>query len=251
MAEWQKPETLAIWLSIGVGFVLLLITSMIIFTRFYIQRMLREEQERAQLKLDYQKDLLNDSVRVQERERNRIAADLHDGLISRLNVLLLAMHTPQHTEVAPPVLLKESIGVARRISHDLSPPLLEETDLAELISDFVMPLKAAFSVEIDLRQEKPPVIHSETKLQIFRIVQEVISNIIKHAQAKRISIYLRLSENRISIRIQDDGIGFDEKKSSGLGHKNIELRIQLLKGSCRFRSAPQKGTSFLMHLNNY
>jgi len=251
MADWQKPETLAIWLSIGVGTVLLLITAIILFTRFYIQRMLREEQERAQLKLDYQKDLLNDSVRVQERERNRIAADLHDGLISRLNVLMLTLHSPQHTPVAPSELLKESITIARRISHDLSPPLLNETDLVDLVNDFIIPLKSIFEIKVYFTQEVQPVINPETKLQLFRIVQEVISNIIKHARAKSIYIHMRLSEQRISISIQDDGIGFDADKPKGLGHKNIELRTQLLKGSCRFKSAPQQGTRFLMYLNNY
>lgn len=248
MANWQKPETLALWLSIGVSLVLFLVVVLILFTRIYIRRILAEQKERTRLKLDYQKELLKDSILVQERERNRISADLHDGLISKLNVLSLTLHANEGNQQAS-VLLRDSIGIARRISHDLSPPLLTETDLSALIADFVTPMKDVLNVRYYLSKHADETITDEIKLQIFRVVQEIISNIIKHAKAKTIDLNLRITDRQITLRIADDGVGFDTaQKVKGLGQKNIELRIQMLKGTYRFQSTPGKGTIFLLHV---
>lgn len=248
MANWQKPETLALWLSIGVSLVLFLVVILILFTRVYIRRILAEQKERTQLKLDYQKELLKDSILVQERERNRISADLHDGLISKLNVLLLTLHANNGNEQAG-VLLRDSIGIARRISHDLSPPLLSETPLSDLIADFVTPMKSVLDIRFYLSQHATESITDEIKLQIFRVVQEIISNIIKHAKARMIDLNLRITDRQITLRVADDGVGFNtEQKVKGLGQKNIELRIQMLKGTYRFQSTPAKGTTFLLHV---
>jgi signal transduction histidine kinase len=83
----------------------------------------------------------------------------------------------------------------------------------------------------------------------FRVVQEIVSNIIRHAHARMIDLNLRITDSHLSLRIEDDGIGFDtKKKTKGLGQKNIELRIQMLKGKYRFQSSPEKGTTFLLHI---
>jgi two-component system NarL family sensor kinase len=251
MANWQKPETLAIWLGIGLTVIVLLITSIILFTRVYVRRIMQEQSKRARLRLEYQKDLLQDSIRVQERERNRIAANLHDELISKLNILLLTLYQGDPAQNTTQELLKESIGVARRISHDLSPPLLGETDLPELITDFVSPLQRVFKVHYHVSRYSDRQIDNETKLQLFRVIQEIISNIIRHAQAQTIDINIRISDRNLSLCISDDGIGLKDVKSKGLGHKNIELRVQLLKGKYRFSPTKPQGTQFLMHLSHY
>jgi two-component system NarL family sensor kinase len=247
MANWQKPETLAIWLSVGVSLVLFLVIVLVLFTRIYIRRILTEQKERTQLKLDYQREMLKDSILVQERERNRISAELHDGLISKLNVLLLTLHSDNSENAG--ALLRDSIGIARRISHDLSPPLLSETDLSHLVADFITPLKSVMEVRFYLSTHATEMLPDDVKLQLFRVVQEIISNIIRHAKASIIDLNLRITDRHLSLRIADDGIGFNtEKKSKGLGQKNIDLRIQMLKGNYRFQSSAEKGTTFLLHI---
>jgi signal transduction histidine kinase len=248
MADWQKPETLAIWLTIGVTLVLFLVLVLILFTRIYIKRIITEQREKDRLKLDHQKELLKDSILVQERERNRIAADLHDGLIGKLNVILLTIHSSQTPEKSTE-LLRESIGVARRISHDLSPPLLTETSLADLIAEFVSPLRNRLQIKYYLSEHAQEVLANDVKLQLLRVVQEIISNTIKHSLATIIEINIRLTNNMLWLFIADNGKGFEvEEIHNGLGQKNIEMRLQLLKGNYRVKSSPGKGTAYLIYL---
>lgn len=246
MENWQKPETVAVWLTIGVTLVLVLVGVLILFTRVYIRRLVAEQEEKNQLKLEYQKNLLSDSIRVQERERNRIAADLHDGLISRLNVLLLLIHSPEEQEKTKNM-LRESITQARRISHDLSPPLLHETPLPDLISSFITPLQSTLDVRFFVTDyvEKDP--EDEVKLQVLRIVQEMVNNCLKYSEATRLEVSLRMTHSGIALLVADNGKGFEaNEKSKGLGMKNIEMRVQALKGHYRLKTAPGKGVRYLV-----
>ena len=140
MAEWQNPEIFAIWLAVVIIVISLLAASIVLFTRYYFKRIIDEQKKLSDANLNHQKELLEASVYVQERERNRIAADLHDELVSKLNVILLSQYSNADSESIN-MMLNEAITKARNISHDLSPPLLEETDLPELISEFLEPLK--------------------------------------------------------------------------------------------------------------
>ena len=247
MAIWQKPETFALWLTIVLLLVIVLVSAFVFFTRLYFKRILREQQKLQDTIIAHQQQLLEDSILVQERERTRIAADLHDDLISKLNVSLLTLNTTQNIPQTS-AMLQNSIALARRISHDLSPPLLDDSSLMELIEDFLSPIQQTHQIDIWKRPTTHPL-PSDIKLQIFRIVQEVINNIIKHAAAKTIRVQLRSTAHGIALQIQDDGVGFDtEQYKKGLGLKNIVLRSQMLKGDFRFKSTPNKGTTFLFYL---
>ncbi len=251
MAEWQDPQTFAIGLTIIFILVTALIISIIIFTKGYIKRIKQEQTKLTEIKIKYQKNLLKDSVLVQERERNRIAADLHDNLISKLHILKLSHHAKKPASQIDEM-LTNSIEIARRISHDLSPPLIEETSLIELIYEITNSIQGSINIVFSKNNITDFEIPVEFKLQILRIIQEVIQNILKHAKATKIDINLRITKKNLAISVQDDGIGFDtSKRAKGLGTKNIELRTQLLKGTYRFKSEINKGTLFLLFINDF
>jgi two-component system NarL family sensor kinase len=251
MAEWQDPQMFAIGLSVTLLFVLILISSMILLTRIYIKRIVHEQEKFTKAKLEHQQSLLWNSVLVQEKERGRIASDLHDELISKLTVLTYALQT-SNEKVKPVELLGDSIAIARRITHDLRPPLLDQTSLEELVDDFVLPLTNAYAIGCFFSPHHQHLeMKSEIKLQLFRIVQEVVNNVLKHAKATQISIRLRVSESLVALVIRDDGVGFNvDKNAKGLGLKNIELRSQLLNAKWRFKSKPGIGTAFQFLLMN-
>jgi two-component system, NarL family, sensor kinase len=246
MEAWQKPESFALWFAIALGVVIGLAVLIIIINRLSVRRIIFEQQKTAQAKLDYQKKLLKDSILVQERERERIASNLHDDLISKLNIVSLLLHTEKGQLPADPKqLLQESIHLARGISHDLRPPLLKDTSLEELCKDFLGPLRQEFKVNFKLLGE-PQDFEEEVKLQLLRVFQEVINNILKHAEATELNVTLRFGLQNFALKVQDNGKGFDtSRQRKGLGLKNIELRMQSLQGSYKFKSFLGRGTTFI------
>lgn len=244
MDSWQDPRTIALWISIIAFFVVILVLAIVFFVKMNFQKVIEAEQTKAKLKLDHQKELLESSIRIQERERSRIATDLHDALIGKLSAILMI----NQTESGIPELnklLSESIGTARQISHDLRPPLIDYSSLSELIQASLNPWKRTLSIEYykDIRVECS--LPSEVKIHLIRILQEVMNNIIKHSGAKNVKVHLRQTSKWVVLIVRDDGKGFDvSKKSAGLGLQNIEIRMKHIEGVYKIKSRPNYGTTF-------
>lgn len=246
MAAWQNPENFALWLALVLGFVILLVGFFLFFTRLYFLRLLREQEKVQATRVAYQQQLLEDSIKVQERERGRIAMDLHDNLIAKINIALISLHTEQPMEYTS-TMLQESMVLARQISHNLSPPLLEDSSLHDLMEAFLHPLHQQLQVQFSYAKSSPQGLDSSTKLQLFRIFQELVNNALKHAQATVLKVHLHFGSQWIGLWVQDNGKGFVvEKMQRGLGFKNIALRSDLLQGHFAVKSQPQQGSSFLV-----
>lgn len=249
MEGWQNPQNFAIGLFIALLFVAALVLGVVLLMQAYSKRIMQEQEKLTQAKVEYQQSLLLNSVLAQEKERERIAKDLHDDLISKLTVLTYALQI-ENSKVKPVELLNESIKIARRITHDLTPPLLDQTSLKDLIDDFVAPLSQSYSIDCFYTNHQLCVLSGDVKLQLFRIVQEVINNMLKHAKASEIKINLRITNSAVSLVVGDNGVGFDTTlNAKGLGLKNIELRTQILKAHSKFKSRPEKGSTFLFLLH--
>jgi two-component system, NarL family, sensor kinase len=244
METWQDPKVFAVWLSLVIVIVSLLAVGIIVFTKLYYKKRLEDQQKLNQAQIEHQKQLLESSLIIQERERDRIAADLHDSLIPRLNSVLFIENSAENSQQIRD-LISRSITIARNISHELSPPLIEQSSIPELIDDFIAPLLKGYHIDIYQSRPASENIANPVKLHLFRITQEVINNIIKHAEARRIEIIYRETSTNISLNIKDDGKGFDVAQvSKGLGLKSMESRIQFLQGQYRIKSKPGKGSSF-------
>ncbi|TSE03532.1 MULTISPECIES: sensor histidine kinase [Aquimarina] len=244
MEKWQEPETLILWLSISLLVITSFALAIIVFTRLYFKRILKSKALLIETKLEHQKVLTHISIEILERERSRIALELHDALINKLNVILLIFSSrdlEKHFENS----IVECISLTRQLSHNLKPPFIEELSLYELLKSLFLPLKSSYQVGYTLlRYNTNITLLSEQKLHLLRVVQEIINNIIKHAQATEIYFYLRISNTTTALKISDNGVGFDTLKIQGLGLQNIELRLQILNGVYKFKSN-QKGTTFI------
>ncbi len=248
METWQDPVNFAIWLTVAITVVALLGISVVLLTKSYYKKLLEEQSKLAETEAAHQQSLLRSSALVQEHERNRIAADLHDTLIPGLNRILFIDGMENNIDKVRE-LISNNITLARSISHDLSPPMLRQSNLPELIEEFVHPFNSKYIIEIHKTIIKGNPIETDDKLQLFRIAQEVINNVIVHASAGMIGIIYRETPVCLSFSISDDGKGFDALKvKKGLGLKNIEFRTQVLKGKHRFRSYLQKGSTFVFHM---
>ena len=247
MEKWQNAETIIYWIVIAIVFFLLLLSFIVLLVRTIFKKIVKTKLAESATKLAHQQSLLDITIKTQEKERKRIAADLHDEIIGQLTILKLQQELNNTPNVESINLINKSIHSARRISHDLSPPLLEYTLLPDLIKETISLWKSKYQVTsfFDIRK-KDRHDSNEFKIQLIRIIQELVTNIDKHANANEIEIHFRQSENYTLLKIKDNGIGYNMlNQQKGLGLKNIETRVHYLKGKYRLQSAINKGTSAL------
>jgi signal transduction histidine kinase len=248
MEEWQDPDVIIVWISLGTIFLLILLAFIIILTRLIIKNIVAVRIKESILKLDYQLRLTKSTINAQEQERERIAADIHDELIGKLNAIKLKCEIGNDFRGQEFITnIDESIQCARRISHDLSPPLIEYVSLPDIIVELVEPYHSCYVVRLRFDKRVKINFDAAFKLQFLRIVQEVLVNIHKHACASHIKFNYKLTAKFLMILISDDGTGFEiNNLKSGLGLQNIETRVQYLEGKYKLRSTINKGTTIFL-----
>ncbi|RRJ91353.1 hypothetical protein EG849_08140 [Flavobacterium macacae] len=248
MENWEGSGMIAKGIGIILLFVFILVLALVLLIRENFQRIARVKLEEDKVRLEHKQKLLEANVQVQEQERTRIAADIHDILIGKLTVLKIKNEIG-YEELESNKLIKECITVARQLSHDLSLPMLKYASLEELISEILVPWKSVFSIQFRTDIRSDAALSDTVKIQLTRIIQELITNIVKHAEATEIVIHLRHTEKILLLHLYDNGIGFDTNgKAKGLGIKNIEFRTDYINAHYKMRSAPGKGTSYLIVL---
>ncbi|MNH17232.1 Sensor histidine kinase ComP [compost metagenome] len=193
-------------------------------------------------------------VSLQEEERSRVSRELHDGisqvLVSIKYKLELAGFLLESGETRGTVILKEAterlgeaIGEVRSISHDLRSSLLDTLGLPAAIGQLAEEFEQRSGLRVTFETNEFECLLDEgVPVSLFRIVQEGLSNIERHAQAQNVSITLFGSEQSVRLRIIDDGIGFNvnkvERRHAGIGLRNIRERVEHFGGRFHMASAP-------------
>lgn len=192
----------------------------------------------------YQRQSIAAITKAQEKERERIASDLHDSVGSMLaavkNDLTLKSVNAQEVQ-----LLDQVSSELRQISHAMMPATLQKFGLAAAIRSELERVKLQYHVDVGFNEFGiEGKLTKESEIHIYRIVQEAIQNILKHAKASRISVSVTGSENNLNLLIEDDGKGFKPDRSSlGLGLKNMMTRVEnVLNGKFRIDSNLNMGT---------
>lgn len=200
--------------------------------------------------------LLDRLIRAQEEERRRIAYDLHDGLLPRLVGVRLRLSSLRDAtgldqsvrEVLQRVdaYLEAAIRDARRLMEGLRPALLDELGLGSAIEALVHEHAAEAGWEVEIRlAENLGHLPSALQIAAFRIVQEALNNVRKHAQARRVRVHARREHGHLVLEVEDDGQGFDPSSPQDghhLGLVGMRERARLLGGECIITSAPGRGT---------
>jgi signal transduction histidine kinase len=259
----DQSQATQIYLIIAIAIVTMLIMagSIIIFVVFYQKRMIREQMKRQALEFEYQQKMLQAELESQETERRRLAADLHDsigGMLSTIRVGLVTMSRllpePQSIDQTKQM-LDDTITSVRRISRDLMPSTLEKFGLLHAITELCERFQATSRIPINFIQDGEFYSLDKTReLMIFRIVQELLNNAIKHAQAGQITVTLQ-TDKKIMVSVEDDGVGFDAdvlKKDTtggkGLGLFNIENRARLLGAKLEYGTDMKQGSKTILTL---
>ncbi|RUT68369.1 hypothetical protein D0817_21845 [Flavobacterium cupreum] len=212
-----------------------------------------QEQQKANEKI-YQLMLKQQSKTEEARkeERDRIAMELHDGIVNsifttRFNLIQLEPNQTYKKEQLVKELEKAENEI-RKVSHDLTQNLLfEDKNLPEIITHLVEPQQNHFNTKFDLTIDKYinwSMVSTDSKIHIYRIIQEGIQNINKYSRAEKCYVMLLKTGDKITIRIWDNGIGFNvEKVKQGIGLKNINERTKALNGELKITSSTGNGTT--------
>lgn len=238
-------------LFIGTLGMLLLAIALVVFIVFHQRKILRYQLKFQKMEEEQQKILLNASIRWQEEERQRIAADLHDDagpllatarLYLNENLLKQDVSTQLQSIYNAKQIIDDTIQLIRNISHSLMPPTLKNFGLESAVNDLFQKISATGAINAscrfhDYRQRLVP----EQELLVFRVVQELINNVLKHSNASFMHITQNIQDGRFFLRLHHDGRGITQddfqkmnKSSLGLGLKNIQSRMKVLQGNINF-----------------
>ncbi len=211
------------------------------------------QMERTKLVVELaeqQKNMYQQYIDGIEKERSRIAGELHDDVGSRLSHLkrLLETHSEESLKTADQV--DQLIKDVRQLSHDLSPPLALVTGLEPLLENLIADTRHAsgLNIKFQVYNLKNGLTPSQIQ-QAYRIVQEALNNIIKHAEATRVDIQLFEHPTEIDIIIEDNGKGFDVTNTKDrFGLDQMRIRTESLGGRIEINSHPGKGTHILVQI---
>ncbi|MGZ3767452.1 MAG: sensor histidine kinase [Mucilaginibacter sp.] len=222
----------------------------------YNRRKKRHIEEKAQLKMVFDAELIKTQMEIQEQTMQTIGVELHDNIGQLLSLTSLTLNsieldnldkTKQKLDAAIELNLK-SIKEMRQLGKLLHGEQLVKLGLDEAIHSEVNWIEKSgrFAVIYAVDGEKSFTTNADKDLILFRITQEILNNIIKHSQAKEISIKLAYVETGIRLQIIDDGAGFNvgelPEEQKGMGLKNIQKRAEIVGGEVFIQSTPGEGT---------
>jgi signal transduction histidine kinase len=249
-------------------YISLSIVALLLLTIVYQRKVNRNKLMLKEKEAQYQDELMVATIASQEHERRRIARDLHDEVgamlstiklnLGGVNMKLKKMGVEGDLTADTKSLLDDTIQNVRQISKDLLPPTLEEFGLAQALSELCEKVESASGIKIIAQiKDISPRLKPDQELALYRVVQEMINNALKHAEASEFTLELKQENNSVNLRFADNGKGFDlySIKNSkagmrGLGLKNLENRAKAASGIIDFQSSPGKGTQISISLNH-
>lgn len=249
-----KEITLNITFFIALIAVLVIIMSFILLAyRSFIQRIIREKKAQYEAEVLHQKKLALENIKAQESERKRIAVMIHDDIGNRLNILSLWLN---NLDTKGDELIKKNITTqmsslidsARSISHSLYPVNLEVVGLVLYIEELIANLSGRINISLTVSpkfQKKNIFI----EVQLYRIIQEFTTNVLKHSEASKVRIYIKDYKDYLGVVISDNGQSFEyEEVKKGMGIKNIESRIKSMNAAYKWKNVLNEGSRLIIKI---
>jgi len=258
-----KQKSLLNYFLIGSAIALLAILGLSF--RNYRSRQKLQQARIDELETEKQLTATEAVLKGEEQERTRLAKDLHDGLGGMLSGIKYSLSNMKGNLIMTPDnaqafersidMLDSSIKEMRRVAHNMMPEILVRYGLDTALKDFCNEIDRSGVIRTSYQSIGMDKVELEqtASVTIYRIVQELVNNVIKHARAKTALVQLHYSgqEKLLAVTVEDDGKGFDAvmlERSDGIGWSNIRNRVEFLKGKIDIKSAPGKGTSVLIEI---
>jgi two-component system NarL family sensor kinase len=246
-----NPSGVSTVLFIGTMGMLVLTVGLVLFIIFHQRKVSRYQRTLQKMEEEQQKILLNASIKLQEEERQRLAADLHDDAGPLLATARLYLNenlvnqdkaTQLQSIFQARQIIDDTIQLVRNISHSLMPPTLKNFGLESAVNDLFQKISGSGTMNASSRfHDYKDRLKTEKELIVFRIVQELVNNILKHSNSSFIHLTQNIHGDKFYMRIHHDGRGivqadFDKlnKSNIGLGLKNISSRLRVVHGSIYF-----------------
>jgi signal transduction histidine kinase len=257
-AQFKITQRNIIALSLVATIILILILGYLLYNRYKLKKLQELNEEIIKQQSIRSKAVID----AEEKERTRIAKDLHDGLGQQLSAVKLLTQSIQTTAAdsersekmnALLKMLDDSVKEVRSVSHNMMPNALLKSGLIAAVREFIDKIVSTGLLKIDL-QIVGLTNRLDTTIEtvLYRVLQELVNNIIKHANANKISIQIiKHDDNNLNLVMEDDGRGFDTTNIdsfNGIGLKNIISRVEYLNGSVDFDSQPGKGTTVIIDI---
>ncbi len=219
----------------------------------------KQAEERVRIYQDQLRSLSSELSLTEERERRRLATDLHDSIGQILAVAKLKMDALRSGVSSDTLageldeileLLKQVIQQTRSLTFQLSPPVLHEFGLEAALEDLIVRMQEEYDIRLEFADDsQPKALSEDLRVLLFRAVQELLINVVKHAQARKAEIFVGREEDYLLIRVEDDGIGFDVSeidfdvgRAGKFGVFSIKERLNHLGGRFEIVSKPGQGT---------
>ena len=244
-----------------------LITMLLFFITLFVlvnkNKHRRLYADKKELEHKFEREILTTRLEAQEESLARVSQEIHDNVCQVLGHIKnnlyaitynLNVDNNENLLAESTDLVGQSIQDLRNISHVLNPEHVKRISLEEAIEKELKYLKSFYEVDFKLDLDGDPIdIPKEKEIVIFRIAQEALSNITKHANATEVIVSIGYTDKDVVLSISDNGDGFDaeaiKNSSKGIGLINMEERAKLINGTFDIRSMPQKGTRITIKVN--
>ncbi len=234
---------------IGTIGVMLMAFSVVFFVLLYRRKMLENQLKMQEIENQHQQEMLNATLKSQEEERNRLGTELHDGvgaMLSSIKLNLQVAKRKEGVESLDPVLghLDETISQVRQISHQMMPIILKKYGLKHAIEDLFEKISSDNLTASISEWDDPELAEQDTPM-LYRIVQELVNNSIKHSEASVIDFSIQKSDSQLLIQYKDNGKGYPPEvleNSSGMGLLNIRNRARVIKATPTFENRKEGGS---------
>lgn len=246
-------------ISIAIIAMLLMASGIIFFVVMYQRRVIRHQEEINNINKQKELELVQAAVRGEEQERTRIASELHDDVGATLASVKLFLHSQNKELGDRPVfaqsrdLIDETIEKVRGLSHRLQPAVLKQFGLDAALSSFFKTFKPVQGLNIQYHNGDLPRMNEDRELALYRIVQELVNNTLKHSGASRIRCETYVTTDGVGVEYAHDGEGLTEVtfqqlvyKKDAIGLKNIVTRLKSVNGTISFE---RKGDLYLTLVN--
>lgn len=254
----QKDKADLAILIIGVSLlILLLILAVVLLFRIYIKRKNKLLLEKERMRIQFEQTLLKSKLEIQEETFTYISRELHDNIGQTLSMARLNLNSVELPQLQEKVelidnMLEKSIADLRHLSHSLDTDRIRKYGWLNEVKAQLEILKKSgkYTVHIETDSQIPHP-KGDKPIILFRMIQEIINNIIKHARATEINFKASYKNNNIIIEIKDNGIGFDKnEKKAGSGLHNLSTRSAMINATIDINSQPEKGTQIIIAVHD-